>query len=234
MWKKVVMWVLSVFMLLMGISAFRSLLSIIMIICGIAIMPLNIIDDLFEKINLTGWKRLVLFIVLFLVAFNLTPEMIQKYKENVSTTETVVMESSDKSSTKSMDSTKDVTGSVTDTNKLQDLSDVALTRGSMGDDKEESNIGSSSSESVTSITSTPTATPAITSVGTKGFPEADDPADYEAEKKVTYILNTNSMKFHKPSCNDVKKMSTGNRMDVTWDRNTVINKGYSPCGHCNP
>ena len=234
MWKNVIMWVLSVFMILSGIVFFPSIATFILFIAGLIIMPLNIFDDLFEKINFTGWKILLLFSVLFLVAVNFAPNRNIKETENVSPTGTVTMESSDELSAGSMDSAKDITGSLADVDKSQDLSGTALTRGSMGDDKEESDTASSISEPDISATPAPTATPVITGTGTKGFPEANDPADYDVEEKVTYVLNTNTMKFHKPSCTSVKEMSTKNRMDVTWDRNTVIRKGYSPCGRCKP
>ena len=84
-------------------------------------------------------------------------------------------------------------------------------------------------------TPTPAPTQTVTKSDSKGeFNKATDPADYEASKTTTYILNTSTKKFHKPSCRDVKKMSTKNRSDVTWSRSKVVNSGYSPCGHCNP
>lgn len=49
-----------------------------------------------------------------------------------------------------------------------------------------------------------------------------------------YVLNTNSKKFHKPGCTSVKKMSAGNRSDVTDTRANIIAQGYSPCHNCNP
>lgn len=50
----------------------------------------------------------------------------------------------------------------------------------------------------------------------------------------TYILNTNTKKFHKPSCSSVKQMKESNKKAVTWSRQEIINKGYSPCGRCHP
>ena len=87
-------------------------------------------------------------------------------------------------------------------------------------------------------TSTPVPTQEITKSGdndSKGeFRKAADPADYDASKTTTYVLNTNTKKFHYPECNDVKKMSTKNRQDVNWSRSKVVSNGYSPCGHCHP
>ena len=50
----------------------------------------------------------------------------------------------------------------------------------------------------------------------------------------TYILNTNTKKFHKPGCSSVKQMSEKNKKPVTWSRQEVVDAGYSPCGRCNP
>lgn len=50
----------------------------------------------------------------------------------------------------------------------------------------------------------------------------------------TYILNTNTHKFHKPSCSSVKQMSEANKEEYTGSRADVIAQGYEPCKKCNP
>lgn len=50
----------------------------------------------------------------------------------------------------------------------------------------------------------------------------------------TYVLNTNSMKFHKPDCSAVAQMSDANRKDYTGSRDDLIEQGYTPCGYCKP
>lgn len=52
--------------------------------------------------------------------------------------------------------------------------------------------------------------------------------------EVTYILNTNSHKFHDPSCSSVNQMSDSNKEEFTGTRDEVIAMGYEPCGRCNP
>lgn len=52
--------------------------------------------------------------------------------------------------------------------------------------------------------------------------------------EVTYILNTNSHKFHDPSCSSVDQMSDSNKEEFTGTRDEVIAMGYEPCGRCNP
>lgn len=50
----------------------------------------------------------------------------------------------------------------------------------------------------------------------------------------TYILNTNSHKFHKPSCSSVDDMKESNKKEFTGTRDAVIAMGYDPCGRCHP
>lgn len=54
------------------------------------------------------------------------------------------------------------------------------------------------------------------------------------KEEITYVLNTNSMKFHKPECDSVKDMKEKNRKDVSLSREEVIELGYEPCKRCNP
>lgn len=50
----------------------------------------------------------------------------------------------------------------------------------------------------------------------------------------TYILNTNTKKFHRPSCGSIKQMKESNKKASTESRDAIIAKGYSPCKKCNP
>lgn len=53
-------------------------------------------------------------------------------------------------------------------------------------------------------------------------------------ENTTYILNTNSHKFHKPSCSSVSKMSESNKKEFNGTRDQLIEEGYEPCKLCNP
>ena len=55
-----------------------------------------------------------------------------------------------------------------------------------------------------------------------------------AEGEMTYILNTNSRKFHLPDCSSVDSMREENKETYTGSRDKLINMGYSPCGQCDP
>ncbi len=49
-----------------------------------------------------------------------------------------------------------------------------------------------------------------------------------------YVLNTNTKKFHYPSCSSVSKMKEKNKEFFSGDRETIIQHGYEPCKNCNP
>lgn len=55
-----------------------------------------------------------------------------------------------------------------------------------------------------------------------------------AKSVAEYVLNTNSKKFHVPSCSSVKQMKDTNRQDVKDTRENIVNQGYDPCKRCNP
>lgn len=56
----------------------------------------------------------------------------------------------------------------------------------------------------------------------------------EASGATTYICNTNTGKFHYPSCSSVDQMSEKNKLAVTATRDELISQGYVPCKRCNP
>lgn len=48
---------------------------------------------------------------------------------------------------------------------------------------------------------------------------------------LTYVLNTKTKKFHRPTCNS---LPTTNRQDSSDSRDSIISQGYVPCKRCNP
>jgi len=51
---------------------------------------------------------------------------------------------------------------------------------------------------------------------------------------ITYILNTNTKKFHYPDCASVAQMKEKNKRESTAGRDEIIGWGYVPCKNCNP
>ena len=53
-------------------------------------------------------------------------------------------------------------------------------------------------------------------------------------ENATYVLNTSSMRIHKPDCGSVETIKEGNREYTKLTREELIAQGYEPCGRCNP
>lgn len=49
-----------------------------------------------------------------------------------------------------------------------------------------------------------------------------------------FVLNTNTKKFHLPSCGNADKIQKENKENFTGDRQQLVKNGYEPCGSCNP
>lgn len=58
--------------------------------------------------------------------------------------------------------------------------------------------------------------------------------DKEVAEETTYIVNTNTGKFHYPDCSSVRDMASRNVMETKETRDALVQEGYSPCGRCNP
>lgn len=70
--------------------------------------------------------------------------------------------------------------------------------------------------------------------------EADTQPAYEEEPDTqsesvgtTYIINTNTGKFHYPDCSSVDQMNDSNKEEYTGNREDLIAQGYSPCKRCH-
>lgn len=61
--------------------------------------------------------------------------------------------------------------------------------------------------------------------------EEDSATSYGSQE---YVLNTKSMKFHRPTCSSVDDIADDNKQEATATRDELISEGYSPCKQCNP
>ena len=68
---------------------------------------------------------------------------------------------------------------------------------------------------------------------TETEPLSESAADVDAESG-DYVLNTNSKKFHFPSCASVETIKPKNKSAYTGAREDLIAQGYLPCKRCNP
>lgn len=65
-------------------------------------------------------------------------------------------------------------------------------------------------------------------------PEKQEPATGSETSQADYILNTNTKKFHYPTCSSVNDMKEKNKQEFFGTRDEAISNGYSPCGRCKP
>ncbi len=63
---------------------------------------------------------------------------------------------------------------------------------------------------------------------------AESESTEKAATEANYVLNTNTKKFHLPTCSTISKMKESNKQSFTGTRQELIDKGYAPCGKCNP
>lgn len=54
------------------------------------------------------------------------------------------------------------------------------------------------------------------------------------DSEETYIVNLNTKKFHKESCESAHNISEKNKNTVVSTKTELIRQGYAPCGSCNP
>ena len=76
--------------------------------------------------------------------------------------------------------------------------------------------------------------PATVSPAPSPEPEKQEPATGSEASQADYILNTNTKKFHYPTCSSVNDMKEKNKQEFFGTRDESIAQGYSPCGRCKP
>ena len=74
---------------------------------------------------------------------------------------------------------------------------------------------------------------------TAAIPDTDNGAAAENETgdpstRSSYVINTNTGKFHRPDCASATQMKPENRKDVTASRDELVQEGYEPCKQCKP
>ena len=67
-----------------------------------------------------------------------------------------------------------------------------------------------------------------------GSTEGNIEAENEQKTESSYVLNTNTKKFHLPSCSSLNQMNESNKGEFTGTRDELIQQGYEPCKRCHP
>lgn len=76
--------------------------------------------------------------------------------------------------------------------------------------------------------------PAPTSTAISGDATTELPATSSDLPAITYVLNTNTRRFHLPGCSSISEMKEKNRQTSAASREELIMQGYIPCGRCKP
>lgn len=79
---------------------------------------------------------------------------------------------------------------------------------------------------------TPQPTPEPTAEAVKVLPEGTDSPQPTVSATRTFILNTSSKVYHKPSCSSAENIKEENRQEFTGTREEVEALGYEACGRC--
>lgn len=64
--------------------------------------------------------------------------------------------------------------------------------------------------------------------------EDEEETSEDEPEEITYVMNTNTKKFHTPYCSSVKDIKDKNKRETTLSREEIISQGYQPCKRCNP
>lgn len=67
-------------------------------------------------------------------------------------------------------------------------------------------------------------------IAKQGMAEQDE----EQQEAHTYILNTNTKKYHLSTCTGVDDIKDGHKEETTKTKQELQKEGYSPCKRCNP
>ena len=64
--------------------------------------------------------------------------------------------------------------------------------------------------------------------------ETPAPKEEPDQTPTHYVVNTSSKKFHLPTCSGAKVIKETNREEREFNREALIDEGFTPCGTCKP
>lgn len=66
------------------------------------------------------------------------------------------------------------------------------------------------------------------------YPQAEDSLRGQGKETETYVINTNTGKFHRETCGSVEQMQEENKEYSSLSPQELEAQGYEPCGRCKP
>ena len=238
----IILWVIQACFGLFGlILAFGMMLSFnllsiiaacVTVLSALIILPIMDFIKPIRKYSMTLlFPRAVISFMVLITAFMIFPET-SPFNDNNKTESSVIQETT----TTTFATTLTTTETTTTTYKTTTTTSTTTKTTT----KPTTTTSTTTTTTTTTMTTTTTAT---TEPPTKPQTEPSKPTltnppptSPPAPVVVTYdfVLNTSTMKAHKPNCRDVKKISEDNIDYYSGTVEEIQAYGYSPCGHCHP
>lgn len=237
--RKILPWIFPVFCGLCVFTYMPHFSALIFAVGCILSLPISPIREFLTGKGLSGKIKGILLAAILLCGVMVTPSVHNgkgapdRAKNVVDTGETG--ENLDAQREKNFPGSADISEPETSeapTSDVPDEDDNTLKQEEQG--KIEESVTPPETNSETEMVPNSETTPANQNNGGNG--NNLDTYDNEDQQKTTYsyVLNSGTMKFHKPSCNSVKKIAPDNYSTYEGPREEVIAKGYDPCGNCHP
>lgn len=184
-----------------------------------------------KKSNKKGFFSTALILVLLIsIVFSCSGCGMDNYATEYTTEDVMILADDLLYETKSEEEEEAATQKATTTKKEKTTKKITTTKKPTTTSKPTTTKKPTTTEKLTT-TKKVTTTKMVTT--TKKKIETTKLTDDKAEVRL-YILNTNTHKFHYPGCGSVKKIKPENYSEFEGTRDSVIAKGYDPCGNCHP
>ena len=211
---KIILWALSLLLILFSLAT-GTASSVMLVLGALLLCPLKILDNLRNRIKLKRWLSVVLSVVLFFAAILGDTGNLAGADIPVSSVSPAEIQSEPHS--------------IPNEDISEAIERVAPTLAI------ESPVPSPAPAAISAPTSTPSPapTPSPTPTSSPAPTPSPTPTPSPAPER-SYILNTNTRKFHYPGCSSVSDIKDGNKQEYTGTREAIIAMGYDPCGRCHP
>ena len=247
----IIQWIVSCFIILMGLANIINspLGAIFLIISGVIILPpiLKIIKDKFKK------NGNIISITICTVAFILgiaitgnsstasnTNEIAMQNQQNTAIANDTI-NNIPNNSTQSL-ITNEAVNSVTENNvntqtttdETQTTPEEQTTNKTVENNTNASKTKSNKTTTASSNTKkTTTQKQVTTSSDTNTQTKTQTQTTTSSTSEGGYIVNKNTLVFHKPNCPSVKRMNESNKIYSSKSRAELINEGCKSCNNCN-
>lgn len=257
----VIQWVVGCFIMIMGFAniANSPFGAIFLLISGIVILPpiLKIIKEKFKK------NGNIISITICTVAFilgiaitgnsstaNNTNEIAMQNEQNTAITNSTINNISDNNIQQNkivneavnsvIENNTVVENSVNTqtTNKIKTTAEEQTTKKTV-EDNDNTNASKTKNNKTTSESNTEKATTKKQETTSSNTNTQTKPKTQTTQSSTSstseggYIVNKNSLVFHKPNCPSVKRMNESNKIYSSKSRAELINEGCKSCNNCN-